>query len=116
MHLSEDNCCVNKRACNQNVHCLLIMLPLEYSDFETVNTKIGCGDDGDGTDDEILVEIFWSEHPALINGSTRNDTVLGPWRRTVSVGIGCASHMHVFCGEGVSEEIHGQKRKFISCV
>ena len=64
MILSEGDCCVNKRVCNQNGHCLSIMLLLEYSDFEGVTTKIGCGIDCDGAGGGILIEVFWSEHPA----------------------------------------------------
>ena len=33
MNLSEDDCCVNKRVCNQNGHDLPITLPREHSDI-----------------------------------------------------------------------------------
>ena len=96
--------------CNQNGHGLPITLPLEYSDFEWVTTKMGCDEDGDGADGGRSVEIFWGEHPALINESSRNNTVLVP-SCAVGVGTGCSSHIQLFYGKGVGEERHGQKRK-----
>ena len=79
--MSEDDCCVNERVCNQNGHGLSITLRLQYSDFEGIKTKMGCGDDIDGADGGRLAEIFWVEHPNLINESSRNDTVLAPCSR-----------------------------------